>query len=138
MRRHVATVLLLSFLAPWLVSPLAAAHSLTPCPMHSAAAMQMDMQSGMRTHGHASGGQHNVNGDSSAPADPASSHGCNCIGDCGRTASQFALIPAPPALVEVVISGRAASAVWIMEPISRANRLLPFATGPPAALLLLV
>ena len=75
---------------------------------------------------------HQMSGHEGSPSQPVPSHDCNCLGDCGRTASHFALVP--PGLAGLVSVRHEAVPLQPIAPeITVAGRRLPFATGPPSA-----
>lgn len=75
---------------------------------------------------------HQMSGHEGGSSQPVSTHDCNCLGDCGRTASHFALVPPIPAGF-ISVSRDAISLQPILPEITAAAHRFPFATGPPSA-----
>jgi hypothetical protein len=74
---------------------------------------------------------HQLSGHEGGSSQPVSLHDCNCLGDCGRTASHFALVPPIPAAF-VSVSRDVVPVQPIRPEITAASHRLPFATGPPS------
>lgn len=128
LRRLAAALLNLFFLLAW--GEPAALH---PCPMHdgvtvvAAAGAHGTATAGASTPSMAAHASHEM------PADGGAGHACNCLGQCSVAAGVIA--PTAQAIRWQVVVHRRVPPEYDAPaaPRAAADRLLPFANGPPRA-----